>query len=172
MKRLVTAVLFLCLLVPAPAGLLLAHGGGALVAGPEPVGPYLVSVWLNPPQPRAGEPLHFTVGLAAPVSRAPVLDAEILVTMQSPAFPAPIVAPATTDQSINRLFYETDMEVPSAGEYATLIQVQGPEGSGDIELTVDVLEPSGINWLWVGLGGLALVLVGGWVLSRRTAVAA
>lgn len=165
-KRLGTAVVLLILLW-LPVRQLFAHGGGALVAGPVAVGPYIVSVWLNPPQPRAGEPLHFTVGLAAPEDRSPVLDADVLVTMTAMAVPEPIVAPATTDQSINRLFYETDMEVPVSGPYAVRFEVSGPLGAGELELDVTVGEAGGVSWLWVGLGGLGLMLVLGWLRARR-----
>ena len=166
------------LLIPAvllllwPAGRAAAHGGGALIAGPVPVGPYMLSLWQNPPDARAGEPLHFTVGLAAPEDGAPLLDATILITMQQPnGRSAPVSAPATTEQSINRLFYETDIELSQAGRYDTLIQVAGPRGSGELDLQVEVRDPSPINWLYVGLGGLAVVLILGWLRSRRTAVA-
>lgn len=166
MKRPLTAV-FLLLILAAIATHARAHGGGALIAGPVPVGPYVVSVWLNPPQPRAGEPLHFTVGLAAPQDGAPILDAAILVTMRATPEADPITAPATTEQSINRLFYETDMEVPVAGQYETLFQISGPAGTGDLDLAVEVREPSPVNWLYVGLGGLALVVLGGLWRARR-----
>jgi len=168
MKRWHTPVILAALILLVPAHLLLAHGGGALIAGPTAAGPYMVSVWLNPPQPWAGEPLHFTVGLATPEDGAPVLDAEILVTMQTALDQPPVVAPATTEQSINRLFYETDMEVPQAGQYDTLISIRGPAGSGELNLVVDVGEPSSINWLIIGLGGLVLVLAGAWWRARRT----
>jgi hypothetical protein len=127
----------------------------------------MVSIWLNPPQPRADEPIHFTVGLASPQDGTPLLDAEILVTMQSTAVAEPIVAPATTAQSVNRLFYETDMSVPVAGQYRTLFHISGPDGTGDLDLVVDVREPSPVNWLYVGLGGIGVVLLFGWLRARR-----
>ena len=159
---------FLALLSLVPASLL-AHGGGQLVAGPDPVGPYEVSVWVNPPQPRAGEPIHFTVGVATPGDRAPVLDARILVTMQDvgQAFPA-VSAQATTEQSVNRLFYETDLEVAQPGTYRAHFDVAGPEGAGALAFELAVEHASPVNWFLVGLGGLALVLVLGWWLSRRS----
>lgn len=166
MRRWGTAVLFSLLLLFL-AQRLSAHGGGALVAGPVAAGPYIVSVWLNPPQPRAGEPLHYTVGLAAPEDRSPILDAEVLVTMTPTPAGSPIRAMATTEQSINRLFYETDMEVPAAGQYEALFEINGPQGAGQISLAVDVNPAGGVNWLWVGLGGLGLVLLLGWLRARR-----
>lgn len=158
----------LVFLLALPAGLL-AHGGGQLVAGPDPVGPYEASVWVNPPLPRAGEPIHFTVGVATTGDRAPVLDAQVLVTMQDAeqAY-APVSAPATTEQSVNRLFYETDLEVVHSGAYRTIIEVTGPAGAGSLAIELDVEQSSPVNWFVVGVGGLALVVILGWLQARRT----
>lgn len=146
-----------------------AHGGGQLVAGPVQTGPYTLSVWVNPPQPRAGEPLHFTVGVAAPENGAPVLDTEILVTMQAIAQDsAPVSALATTDQSINKLFYETDLEVTQPGRYLATVGVVGPKGEGELSLELDVKSPSPINWFLFGLAGLLLVLALAWWRTRRS----
>ena len=146
----------------------LAHGGGDLVAGPVQAGPYILSVWVNPPQPRTQQPLHFTVGVAEPENRAAVLDAQVMVTMQLlDSDLAPISTPATTEQSINRLFYETDLDLVDPGLYLTSIEVVGPEGEGMVSLELDVKPPSPFNWFLIGLVGIVLVLIFGWLRSRR-----
>ena len=146
----------------------LAHGGGDLVAGPVQAGPYILSVWVNPPQPRSEEALHFTVGVASPENNAAVLDARVQVTMQLlEGDSAPISAPATTDQSINKLFYETDLDLVEPGRYLTVVEVTGPEGEGELSLELDVQPPSPFSWFWLGLVGIGLVLVLGWLRSRR-----
>lgn len=146
-----------------------AHGGGQLVAGPVQTGPYVLSVWVNPPEPRAGEPLHFTIGVAAPIDGAPVLDAQILVTMQALGQDTvPISAQATTDQSINKLFYETDLDVAQPGQYLATIAIAGPEGEGELSLELVVQSPSPVNWFLLGVAGLLVVLVFGWWRSRRS----
>jgi hypothetical protein len=147
----------------------LAHGGGDLVAGPVQAGPYVVSVWVNPPQPRSEEPLHFTVGVAKAENKAAVLDAQVWVTMQLlESEVAPIAAPATTDQSINKLFYETDLDLQEPGRYLTTIEITGSEGQGELSLELDVKPPSPFNWFLIGLAGIGLVLVFGWLRSRRS----
>jgi hypothetical protein len=147
----------------------MAHGGGDLVAGPVQAGPYIVSVWVNPPQPRTEEPLHFTVGVAKPENKAAMLDAQVLVTMQFlEGDLAPISAPATTDQSINKLFYETDLQLLEPGRYLTTIEIAGPTGQGDLSLELEVKPPSPFNWFLIGLAGIGLVLVLGWLRTRRS----
>ncbi len=145
-----------------------AHGGGDLIAGPQPVGPYLVSIWLNPPDPRATEPIHFTVGLASPINREPILDAQIMVEMR-PAGENRVAAsgPATTEQSINKLFYETDLLVEDANTFETTFIITGSKGDGSLIVPVNVTQPSNINWMIVGLMGLALIVFLGWLRSRR-----
>lgn len=147
-----------------------AHGGGDLIARSVEAGPYIVSIWVNPPEPRAAEAIHFTVGLADPQNESPILDADIAVLMRF-AEDETIAAEAraTTDQSINKLFYETDIEVPAQGAYTAAFQISGPRGEGVVVLPVDVRPASRINWLAVGFAGLALVLVGGYWRSRRAA---
>ncbi len=76
-------------------------------------------------------------------------------------------APAKTEQSINKLFYETDLKVPAAGEYETEFQIQGAEGEGTFSVVVEVQDASTINWLMIGLIGLGVVVLGGWWRSRK-----
>ena len=145
-----------------------AHGGGDLIAGPEAVGPYIVSIWLNPPDPRATEPIHFTIGLASPVNREPILDAQIMVELR-PAGENSIEAssPATTDQSINKLFYETDLQVMNANTFESTFIISGPDGDGTLMIPIDVTNPTNIDWRMIGLVGLALIILFGWIRSRR-----
>jgi hypothetical protein len=164
----VTAIAAVLVLLLIRAFSAAAHGGGQLVAGPVQSGPYTLSVWVNPPQPRSGEPLHFTVGLADPEDGAPILDADILITMESSMEDLPpITAEATTEQSVNRLFYETDIEVEQSGSYLVTVSATGVEGEGRVPIELNVDPPSGVNWFLLGLMGLLLVLVLGWWQARR-----
>ena len=167
MKRVASAFFLLAVLF-AGTGLAAAHGGGDLIARSVQTGPYTASIWVNPPDPRAKEVIHFTVGLASPEDGSPVLDADILVVMRyAGSGETAATAPATTEQSVNRLFYETDIEVPVEGDYEVEFQVSGAEGEGSISLIVEVKQASSVNWLMVGLAGLGLVLILGWWRSRR-----
>ncbi|MDX1417377.1 MAG: hypothetical protein R3293_24445 [Candidatus Promineifilaceae bacterium] len=161
--RVIAGIIFL-----STASWLFAHGGGDLIAGPVLVGPYTVSVWLNPPDPRIGEPIHYTVGVAAPADGQPVLDTQIWVEMRILSDGSLITsAPATTDQSVNRLFYETDMKVEEPGLYATTFHIVGPAGEGDLVVDVEVGSQARINWLFPGLFGILIIVVFGWWRSRR-----
>ncbi len=173
--RFVISVVVLMILYAVGIRPLLAHGGGELVAGLEPAGPYAVSLWINPPQPRVDEPVHFTVGVSSLADGNPVLDAEVLVEMQlvedetsaPTSLSTSVAAAATTAQSTNKLFYETDLDVEFIGTYDTTIKVQGEQGQGDISVSVLVAEANPINWLWVGLLGLGFALIFVFFQARR-----
>ena len=81
-----------------------------------------------------------------------------------------ITAAATTAQSTNKLFYETDLDVESIGTYNTTINIQGVQGQGDISISVLVAEANPINWLWVGLLGLGVALIFVYFQARRQTV--
>ncbi len=70
MKR-IMGLFFLAVTIFCVTSVVLAHGGGDLIARNVQAGPYTASVWVNPPDPRANETIHFTVGLASPVDDKP-----------------------------------------------------------------------------------------------------
>lgn len=146
-----------------------AHGGGELVVRSEETGPFKVSVWINPPDPRVGAPLHFTVGLASPVDNSPILDANVFIEMRQEGEGRPVYSgPATTDQSINKLFYESDLEIPDIGLYVTTISISNATGGGEINFSTTVKEAGRLNWMIWGFAGLALVLIFGLWRSRMS----
>lgn len=172
MKRAIV-LFFLPVFLFIGMGIATAHGGGDLIARSVQTGPYTASVWVNPPDPRVSESIHFTIGLASPTDGSPVLDAAIQVTMRDQSSGEIIVtSPATTEQSINKLFYETDLEVTAAGDYETEFNIRGVEGEGTLSLVVEVKDAARVNWLLIGLAGLGTVVVLGWWRSRRTGIEA
>jgi hypothetical protein len=167
LKR-ILGIFFHVVIFFAAVNLASAHGGGDLIARSVQAGPYTASIWVNPPDPRANETIHFTVGLASPEDSSPVLDADIQVVMRlAGREEIAASAAATTEKSVNRLFYETDIEVAEVGDYEVDFQITGADGGGTITLNVDVQPESGVNWLLIGFAGLGLVLLLGWWRSRR-----
>lgn len=163
--------LFMLLFVLLPLPVVLAHGGGELQVGNAPIGSYLVSVWVNPPTAQAGQPIHVTVGIAKESTGEPVLDATVDVLIVTDQGVTVKTAVATTEQSINRLFYEADLADVPTGEYEMQLVVTGQAGRGDLAFPL-VVVPRSI-WPWVG-GILVGVLMLGFVVRgwRRGAVGA
>jgi hypothetical protein len=137
-----------------------AHGGGALQIGNAPIADYLVSVWTNPPTARAGQTIHVTVGVALAEDGAPMLEAEVLATILDAAGQPLSSAAATTEQSVNRLFYEADLDGVPTGDYELVVEVSGPAGGGPVSVPLTVVPVS--IWPWVV--GVAAVVVFVWVV--------
>lgn len=156
------AVLLFCLL---PFATVLAHGGGELMVGNTLVGSYLVSVWVNPPAPQAGQVIHVTVGLAAESTGEPVLDAGVDVQILDKDGVVVATAVATTEQSINRLFYEADLAALPTGNYEMQVFVTGSAGTGDVAFGL-VVVPRTV-WPWLVGGGIGLAVIGLIVRSWR-----
>ncbi|MCA9917598.1 MAG: hypothetical protein KC445_06565 [Anaerolineales bacterium] len=163
--------LFALLLAGLPLPGVLAHGGGELKEGNVPIGRYLVSVWVNPPAVQAGQVIHVTVGIADETSGAPVLDARVDVQIVDEAGDVVATAVATTEQSINRLFYEADLATLPTGTYEMQLIVNGADGAGDVRFALAVVPRQIWPWLVgavVGLGVIGLV-VRGWRQSATKA---
>lgn len=167
MKRLLVGLLVFVGLVGAVRPLL-AHGGGEIKIGREPVGPYKLTVWMNPPQAQPGETIHITVGALAE-DESPLLDATMLVQMTNVnSGEVMITEPATTEQSTNKLFYETDFPAPDeAGLYEISVAMTRGDVSGQVAFQTVVKAGRNVNWLVIGLVGIGIVLAGALFLASR-----
>ncbi len=144
-----------------------AHGGGEIQLAFVPVGPYKMTLWLNPPQPQAQQTMHITVGLATPPDDAPMLDAEVeIVVTDAENGRVVLTTHATTAASINKLFYETDFTLPDPGSYHVTARVSGPDGGGSAAFAMTVTPASPTNWLLIGFGGLGVLFLLALVRAR------
>ncbi len=115
-----------------------AHGGGAPQLVNAEAGPYRVSLWTQPDPLQAGE-VHFTVAVTAPPPQGaganrtgpPIPDAVVnlhLTPLDAAAQAVDIAA--THKNAVNKLFYEADTILPTAGRRQVIVQVNGPDGAG------------------------------------------
>lgn len=144
-----------------------AHGGGEIQLAFVPVGPYKMTLWLNPPLPQAQQTMHITVGLATPPDYAPMLNAEVeIIVADAENGRVIFTTPATTEASINKLFYETDFSLRDPGEYRVTARVSGPDGRGSADFIMTVTPASTTNWLLIALGGLGVLFLLSLVRAR------
>ena len=128
------------------------------------VGPYRVSVWTQPEPLRVGT-MHISVAVSEPPEAgregevgAPVLDATVRVRLEPlRGEGGAITVFATHEAAVNKILYETDLELPSEGQWRVEVFVDGPAGSGSGAFDVRVLPPSRLNWALVGGAGLLLL---------------
>ncbi len=166
MKRVVGLLVGLVMLVVAVRPLL-AHGGGEIKIGREPVGPYKLTVWMNPPQAQPGETIHITIGALAE-DDSPLLDATIMVQMTDMANGNIVInEPATTEQATNKLFYETDFPAPDEGLYEISVAMTRGDVSGQVAFQTEVQTKQNVSWLIIGLVGIGVVLAGALFLASR-----
>lgn len=146
-----------------------AHGGGAPQLVNAVAGPYRVSVWTQPEPMRVGHG-HFSVAVSKPAGSsasqneagAPVLDATVKLQLASlegdPQMP---VALASRGQAANKLFYEADIELPTAGAWQVTVVVEGAHASSETFFQIEVRPPASVNWvLWAGLVPVLIAAVG------------
>lgn len=151
-----------------------AHGGGTPQLANTRAGPYWMSVWTQPDPIRAGK-AHFTVAVARPPADPsaaaepgpPVLDAVVEVQLAPVGRPRSVlVVPATHQTAANKLWYEADVDLPSAGRWLATVAVHGPDGSGSAGFEIEVLPPARFPaWTLFGGAGLA-VLAAGWAVLK------
>lgn len=151
------------------AGPIAAHGGGLIYAAGVPAGPYRVTVWAAPDRVEAGKTLHFTVAVIQPEDSRPVLDGQVWVTVGAEGTTTAVLSgPATTEQSVNKLFYEVDFTAPAeAGRYWVETAVRGDAGSGQVSFIIDVKPARDNNLFLFGLAALLVLTAGGLYWSRR-----
>jgi hypothetical protein len=167
MKQLLVGLVFLIGLGMATRPLH-AHGGGEVKIGREPVGPYKLTVWMNPPQAQPEETIHITVGALAE-DDSPLLDAAIDVRLTAVATGETILTQAaTTEQSTNKLFYETDFPAPEEeGLYEISVLMTRGDVAGQVAFQTEVKTVREINWLSIGLVGMGVILAGALFLASR-----
>lgn len=167
MKQLLVGLLVGWLVLLAGIRPLLAHGGGEIKIGREPVGPYKLTVWMNPPQAQPGETIHITVGALAE-DDSPLLDAEIMVRVTAVNSGNIIInKPATTEQSTNKLFYETDFPAPDEGLYEISVAMTRGDVAGQVAFLTEIETRRTINWLVIGLVGIGVILAATLFLASR-----
>ena len=181
LRALAFALIQIHLLWSAVAGPAAAHGGGTPQLTNAEAGPYRVSAWTQPNPIRAGQ-LHVTVA----VSTAPgpdadqgqagdvVLYATVQVRLEPMGRPGEaVVAPATRENAVNKLFYEADVELPADGLWQATVEVAGPDGRGSTAFEIEALPAStasglgALPWPVIAGLGLAVLLAGSIVWARR-----
>jgi len=174
MKRNVSWLLLLLLLLLGEQTVVcqtavFAHGGGEIKIGRAPVGEYKLTIWLNPPQPQAGETVHVTVGVLGLNDEA-ILDAAVTVQAIDADGNIVIDTAATTEQSANKLFYEADFVLETAVSHQIITTLHKESTTGNAEFTIDIAEAKPrLNYLWIGLAALILIMtIGLWQNKHKS----
>ena len=162
-------------------GTALADGGAVQLHATAP--PFVVTVFTDPPQCRAGQ-----VDLSALVQEknGPVLDAEVVASLSAlePAKASPTAAwlppacastavtdlrdvPLQISRGTNRLFYSALIQIPYDGRWQLKVSIRRGADHATLQGVLDVdrpLPPVTAYWQWFLLPFLA---IGGFVLQQH-----
>jgi len=170
MKRLLILALLAASLLAA-ARLVGAHGIGTPRLLNETAGPYLLSVWTDPDPLRADQ-THVVVAVTDPATREPIVaGVEIAITLTSLADPAVTHTAVAGPDNVNRLLFAAEFnDVLTAGGWHVAVVVAGADGDApEVTFEIEVEPARGFNWLWIGVGGLAVILLVWLAVSSRPA---
>jgi hypothetical protein len=113
---------------------------------------------MNPGTPQAGRATHVTVAVADSLDQSAVLDAAVLVEVWSRETGEKLLStPATTEQSTNKLYYETDFVLPETGPVEITILVSGAAGEGQAGYNTEVVAAQNTSWLYLILAGVGVL---------------
>lgn len=137
-------------------------GGRRVIFQAEPAGPYVLRVVTSPIPPRVGE-LYVEVRVADPQSGDVLSDVDVHMRAEPTATDAPSVeAEATHELASIPNEYAAHLPVDAAGVWRVTIEVQGPDGRGELSFLTRVGGSGTLGAaLSVGLpfAGFALLLV-------------
>lgn len=144
-----------------------AHGGaGYPQLTNVDIGPYRIFVWSDPEPPQVG-PYHVAVALteslagdASGFAGQPILNADITVNLVNPETSVVLTSKATHLDAVNKIYYETDFEVDTPGEWRVELIVVGPDGPAQATYVTQIA-PATFNWTPVFGGVAALLLIAG-----------
>jgi hypothetical protein len=162
-----TALALLCVAWAAGAR---AHGIGKPQVLNAASGPYLISVWTDPDPLRVDE-AHVVVAVTEPETRQPIITGvEVMVRMQSIDDPSLHISQIADADETNQLLFAAEFnEQVSAGRWRVGVSAAGERGAGEeVSFEVDVSPARSFNWLWLGIGGLAVAVLGWMIYTMRT----
>lgn len=155
------AVIFAALALALAYSAVTGHGYGTPRVLNEPTGPYVLSIWTDPEPLRADE-THVVVAVIDPATQALIVsDVTVTVRMQSLEDPAQSFTQVAGPDNTNRLLFAAEFnDQVTSGPWQVGVSAAGAAGQGE-EVNFEVpIEPArGFNWLWIGAGGLVLLLV-------------
>jgi len=157
----VLAILTLILPVFLPAPLF-AHGGSLPRVSDVESGPYRLFVWAEPVPALEGE-VNFTVAVTEippqkDAQAVPVLEADVQIRLERVDGTGRILTgQATHAEAVNKLMYETYIDMPTAGVWRATVTVDSPLGGADTAFEFEVLPAPGMDWTWPAVGALGLV---------------
>ncbi len=135
-----------------------------------PSGPYLLSIWTDPDPLRADE-THVVVAVLEPDTQEFIVsDVAVTVRMQSLAGDGVELVETAGPDDTNRLLFAAEFnDRVTPGRWLVGVSAAGARGAGDeVTFEVEIAPARGFNWLWLGVGGLGVVVLLWLLMSMRS----
>ncbi len=158
----------------------LAHSSGAPVLTDKTAGPYRLFAYIQPEQLSVGN-AHVAVAVTLAPAKdnqnngllEPVNNAHVRLRWEPHSQPTQaFTVEALSQSALSDMFYETDVEIPSADLWRVTIEVEGLQGAGSATFERQVFAERQFNWVLIAatLLGLALLigLLGLWQRTQRS----
>ena len=145
-----------------------AHTEGKMQLSAEPAGPFKMTVFTSPDPAVPGD-IHFASYIFLVDDLSPVLDADVLVSVQrSDGEGTPVTKLATLGDAENKLLFESIIDISEPGIFTVRIGVTHDEiGQGEASFELEVVSEGGFNWLYVIPAALIMGGAAFWILRRR-----
>lgn len=138
-------------------------------------GPYEIVMGTSPASPTIGS-LHIAVLVNDLATRAPVLDARVMVTGRGPGADAAQIGPVEAQRGLtSAAFYEVNTSVDRIGQWVFTLSVDSGLGRASAEFPIEVRQPNPVMSIFaIAVGAIALLVLGyiwftllRWYLRRR-----
>ena len=146
-----------------------ASGDGGQIRLSEHAGPFVITVFTAPTPVRVG-PVDVSVLVQEGIDDAPVLDAEVQVTLR--AADTERTAAATHAAATNKLLYAASLVVPAPGRWTLATEVRAGERAAAVAGEIDVAPPPApvvAFWPYLALpfAVIALFVLHQWLTAHR-----
>ncbi|HEX4164544.1 MAG TPA: FixH family protein [Bryobacteraceae bacterium] len=154
------------------AALLLADGGTLLLR--KPAGPFTIGVFSSTDTLRVGPvDLSVMVQNTRDQSSVPDADVKLHLTSSTRGGISEVFAPATHAKATNKLLYAANINLPSAGAWKLVVDVQAKPGNAEIAGEITVLPPQSrlaANWPYFAVVPLLAILfaINQWLRKKRS----
>jgi hypothetical protein len=145
---------------------------GGTVRLSEVAGNYRITVFTSPTPLRAGL-IDVSVLVQDAKTSGFVPDARVTITMAPLERPGEtVVQPASHEAATNKTFQAAVVELPSAGWWNFVVEIDGPSGRAETHLTIEAGEPwpgwvHFLPWILWPLIPIGLFAMHQWLVRRR-----
>lgn len=138
-----------------------AYGDGGLIRAAETIGNYRVTVFTTPTPLRVG-PVDFSVLVQDAKKNGPLMNVDVQICLSSIENSMPDMCwTATSEAATNKLYHAAKFELPRAGRWRVMVEIDGVHGPGQIQFPIEIEKPLPRwtqMWVWIAWPVIPILL--------------